>query len=368
MPVDFQQLSHEGIRNLMPYKPGKPIIEVAREFGLEDIIKLASNENPLGCSPRVITALESLSPALLASYPSAINHPLYEKLAAHHGIQPNQLILSNGSDYLFLLLMMGFALHNGKHILSHDYAFSSYQIQGQGLGIPVISAGLQPDWQVDIEQLLARCNSKTGLIFLANPNNPTGLLIPQKGIKRLLENIPEKTLLVLDEAYHEYANQEINSLSWLEEHPNLVITRTFSKAYGLAGLRLGYAMTNTAIVSLLHKLQLPFAVNQAALAAGLAALEDQDFLKKTLAVNAEGMQQMLSGLKKLQVPHFPSAANFITVNCEKDCLPIYNALLRQGIIVRPLHAYNMPEYIRVSIGTKEQNDRFLHALTLIRSS
>lgn len=367
MPIDFHQLPHAGIRNLTPYKPGKPIVEVAREFGLGDIIKLASNENPLGCSPAALSALQTLSPALLASYPSAINHPLYEKLAKKHGITPQQLILSNGSDYIFLLLMMGFALHNGKHILTHDYAFSSYQIQAQGLGIPVTSSGLHPDWQVDIDQLIANCNADTALIFLANPNNPTGLLIPQTEVKRLLENIPETTLLVLDEAYHEYAQLEINSLSWLETHPNLVITRTFSKAYALAGLRLGYAIANVAIIEILHKLQLPFAVNQAALAAGLAALEDEDFLGKTLEVNHQGMQQLLLGLEQVGLSAFPSAANFITFSCNKDSTDTYQALLQQGIIVRPLHAYNMPEYIRVSAGTTEQNARFLKALATIRS-
>jgi histidinol-phosphate aminotransferase len=197
---------------------------------------------------------------------------------------------------------------------------------------------------------------------LANPNNPTGLMIKPGKIKKLLENIPKTTLLVLDEAYYEYANPEINSISWLEEHPNLVITRTFSKAYGLAGVRLGYAIANEAIISILHKLQMPFAVNQVALVAGLAALNDAVFLKKTLELNRQGMEQMRSGLEALHLKSFPSDANFVTFDCEKDGLSVYQQLLEKGIIVRPLHAYGMPNHLRVTIGTAEQNTRFLKAL------
>jgi histidinol-phosphate aminotransferase len=367
MAVDFHQLPHAGIRTLTPYKPGKPIVEVAREFGLKDIIKLASNENPLGCSPRVMEALSALPNHLLATYPSAINHPLQEKLAAHLNTEPNQLILSNGSDYIYLLLFMAFALHTNKHVLTHDYAFSTYQIQAQGLGIPVVSAKIQANWQVDIQQLIDTCTKDTGLICLANPNNPTGTFIPESGILKLLDNIPESTLLVLDEAYYEYVQQDqkMDSIAWLKRYPNLVITRTFSKAYGLAGLRLGYAIANPDIISLLQKLQLPFAVNQIALEAGFVALDDAAFMEKTLQSYVSGMAQMRNGLCRLDIEHIPSTANFVTVDCAKDGLPIYQALLAQGVIVRPLHAYNMPNHIRVTIGTEEQNTRFLKALQTI---
>jgi histidinol-phosphate aminotransferase len=367
MSVDFQQLPHKGIQSLIPYKPGKPIIEVVKEFGITDVIKLASNENPLGCSPQVLKSLQALPHTTVASYPSWQNHSLYHKLAKKLKLSPDALIISHGSDYLFLLLLMGFALHTNKHLLTHTYAFSTYQIQAQGLGIPVEYAGLKDDSAVNIDSLIKKCSHQTGLICLANPNNPTGMLIKHQEIKRLLENIPETTLLVLDEAYYEYAKDayEGNSLAELQNHPNLVITRTFSKAYGLAGLRLGYAMAHPDVIAILNKLQLPFAVNQAALAAGEAALEDETFLKETLKTNKAGLKQMKIGLDKLSLPYFPSDANFLTVNFEQDTMPLFQKLLEKGIIVRPLHPYNLANYLRITIGTQDQNVRLLEALKLI---
>lgn len=367
MPINFQKLPHQGIQSLIPYKPGKPIIEVAREFGITDIIKLASNENPLGCSANVLKALQTLTSSTIATYPSAHNHPLYQKLADKLGIMPNQLILSHGSDYIFLLLIIGFALHTGKHLLTHTYAFSTYQIQAQGLGVPVIYAELKKDWQVDIDSLIDHCSTQTGLICLANPNNPTGFLIKHAEIKRLLENIPQTTLLVLDEAYYEYAQNQYGgeSIAELKTHPNLVITRTFSKAYGIAGLRLGYGIANPDIIDILNRLQLPFAVNQAALTAGEAALEDEHFLTQTLQNNTKGISQMCSRLQQLALTYFPPGGNFVTIDCKQDSLPIFQKLLEKGIIVRPLHPYNLPHYLRVTIGTEIQNSRFLKAIATI---
>lgn len=364
MTIDFQQLPHAGIRSLIPYKPGKSIEELKREKGITDIIKLASNENPLGCSPLALAALHSMSPSLAATYPSPINHPLMPKLANKLKISMDQLFLSNGSDYLFSILLYCFALHTDKHILTHEYAFSTYAIQAHTLQIPVETVAINPDWQVNIEKLIQACNSQTGIIFLANPNNPTGLLMSQTEIKYLLEHIPPTTLLVLDEAYYEFAasKHSCNSVEWLDEHPNLVITRTFSKIYGMAGLRLGYAIANPSIISLLQRVQLPFSVNQAALTAALGALDDDEFIKLSLQTNEEGMEQMRDGLNQLNLNYLPSACNFLTFNCKEDASLIYNYLLDQGIIVRPLHAYKMEQYIRVTIGTKEQNSRFLNAL------
>lgn len=364
MSIDFQQLPHPGIRSLVPYKPGKSIEELAREKGLTDIIKLASNENPLGCSPLALSALRTMSSHVIATYPSPINHPLMPKLANHLKINTDQLFLSNGSDYLFNILLNCFALHTNKHILTHDYAFSTYAIQANSLNIPVHSAALKNDWQIDINNLIKACNAETGLIFLANPNNPTGLLTSQEEIKYLLEQIPESTLLVLDEAYYEFAATAMScsSIDWLSEHPNLVITRTFSKIYGMAGLRLGYAIANPDIVSILQRVQLPFAVNQVALTAAYAALDDNEFIQRSLQVNEEGLVQMREGFDQLGIKYLPSFCNFLTFDCKEDGLALYNYLLNNGIIVRPLHAYKMNNYIRVSIGTREQNSRFLNAL------
>ena len=378
MPCDYYQLPHAGIRDLIPYVPGKSSDELARERGLTHIIKLASNENPLGCSPLVTNALANLSPHKIAAYPMSINHPLRQKLAARSGVDTDMLTLGNGSDSLFCLLLTCFALHNNKHILTHEYAFSSYAIQAKTLGIPVVTTGVKSDFSVDVDALINACNKDTALIFLANPNNPTGLLLDHTEIKRLLEHIPETTLFVLDEAYFEYTSRfdllstTPNScwakaqptIELLRKHPNLVITRTFSKAYGLAGFRLGYAIASPQITALLYRIQLPFVVNIAALTAGFAALDDDDFIQKTVHVNNQGLKQMQQGLHALGFTQLPSAANFITFDCNKDSLTIYQELQHHGIIVRPLHPYGLKNYLRVTIGTEEQNQFFLDKMLL----
>lgn len=362
--MDPHKLSHSGIQQLVPYKPGKSIEELAREKGLSDIIKLASNENPHGCSPLARKALSSMPPHVIASYPSPVNHPLLPKLALHHKLSSDQVFLSNGSDYLFGMLMLCFALGTDKHILTHDYAFSTFAIQAKTYDIPVKSVAIEADWQVNVEKLIAACTDKTGLLFIANPNNPTGLLVSQEKIHHLLSSIPQSTILVLDEAYFEFAENfyGYNSTDWLNQYPNLVITRTFSKIYGLAGLRLGYALTNPDIVSILRRVQLPFAVNQGALNAALAAMDDSAFIELSLETNRLGMAQLSQGLDGLGLEYIPSVCNFISFDCKEDGMRLYNYLLDKGIIVRPLHPYDMPNFIRVSIGTQEQNTRFLTAL------
>lgn len=366
MAVNFQELPHPGIRSLVPYKPGKSIEELAREKGITDIIKLASNENPLGCSPKALDAVRNMPAQVFATYPSATNHPLMPKLAKKLNVAIEQLFVSNGSDFIYTLLLNAFVLHQNKQMLTHDYAFSTYAVQAHTLNIPVQSVAISQNWQVNISTLIDACTEQTGIIFLANPNNPTGVLISQQEIKYLLENIPETTLLVLDEAYYEFAahQQTCNSIEWLAKYPNLVITRTFSKIYGLAGLRLGYSLANPSITSILHRIQLPFTVNQAALTAAEAALDDEEFLNLSLKLNTEGMHQLSEGFNQLDIDYIPSACNFLTFNCKEDGLSLYNYLLDKGIIVRPLHPYKMDNYIRVTIGTKEQNNRFLEALNL----
>ena len=370
MPIDFQELPHSGIRSLVPYKPGKSIEELKREKGLGDIIKLASNENPLGCSPLALAALRDMSSSVIATYPSPLNHPLMPKLANHLRIESEQLFLSNGSDYICGLLINCFALHSGKHILTHEYAFSTYAIQANTIEVPVRTVPINSDWSVNLEKLIEACTPQTGLIFIANPNNPTGLLMTQKEIKHLLEQVPPQTLVVLDEAYYEYAVSKLenNSIDWLEEHPNLVITRTFSKIYGMAGLRLGYAIANPEIINILQRVQLPFMVNQAALNAGHAALDDKEFIQQSIELTIKGMQQVSEGFNQLKINFLPSAGNFLTFDCQEDGLPLYNELLNKGIIIRPLHAYKMPNWMRVTIGSQEQNTRFLSTLNNIRTN
>ena len=364
MACDYHLLPHPGIQTLAPYIPGKSTEELQEEQGLTDIIKLASNENQLGCSPLALQALQSLTPSQLAAYPQSASHPLRKKLATHFDLDWDMITLGNGTDMLFTLLQICFALHSDKHILTHEHAFISYHIQAKTLGIPVISTPLLPNWQPDIDAMIAACHEKTALIFIANPNNPTGSFLDKVAIKRLLENIPETTIVVLDEAYYEFIDEQdtLNSISLLNSHPNLVITRTFSKAYGLAGLRIGYAIANTCITALLHRVQLPFTVNKAALEAASAALNDSGFVKKTIENNLAGLAQLKQGFEALQLHYLPTFANFITFDCKMDSTPLYQALLRHGIIVRPLHPYGLTHFLRVTVGLPQQNSRFLGSL------
>lgn len=366
MACDYHALPHPGIQNLAPYIPGKSAESLAKEQGIQDVIKLASNENPLGCSPMVKEALHSLSANQVATYPIAADHPLPSKLAEKLGINQNMLILGNGSDALFPLILNCFALHQNKHVLIHDYAFVSYAIHAQTLGIPVIRTPLLDNWQVDVDAMLNFCEEKTAIIFLANPNNPTGSQLSLDKIKKILQNIPETTLLVVDEAYQEYKHnaEKSSAISLLQTYPNLIVTRTFSKAYGIGGLRIGYAVANHDIVAILQRAQPPFTVNQAALVAGLAALEDQVFITETLQTNTQGMDELQKALQDMKLTYLPPAGNFITFDCEVDGAIIFEALLKEGIIVRPLHPYGLNSFLRVTIGTAEQNKRFIDKLSV----
>lgn len=359
MSCDFSELAHKGIQILSAYVPGKSIEEVAHEYGISDIIKLASNENALGCSPKVIEALQQIDPNLVARYPMAAHHPLRQKLSDFLQVDPHMLTIANGSDSLFGLLLICFALHQNKDMLTHDYAFSSYAIQAQMLGIKVISASTQ-DFQVDVTALLKACTANTAIIFIANPNNPTGLMLELSDIERILDNIPATTLLVLDEAYHEFLPPgSMPSLSLLKRYRNLVITRTFSKAYGLAGLRLGYAISDPQITAVIQKIHLPFAANIVAMQTACAALDDQSFVHFTEQHVTHERQIMTKILDAHSVHYIPSFANFITLDCGHDAGIIAKKLQERGIIVRPLQPYGMHSYLRVTIGRTEQNQRFL---------
>ncbi len=364
MACDFSQLTHPGIQTLSPYIPGKSAQELAEEQGLTDIIKLASNENPLGCSHLVSKALANLSGHAIAAYPSPAHSELLKALTLKHDVEPSQIILSCGSDLLFPLITNCFALKRQKHILTHDYAFASYAIYAKILGVEAKSVPVKENFEVDIETLIDACDENTAVIFLPNPNNPTGLPVSQKAIKTLLQNIPESTLLVLDEAYAEYQDKatQLASIELIKRYKNLVVTRTFSKAYGLAGLRIGYGITSPEVASLLLKINPPFIVSEPALTSAKVALEDAQFINETLKLNQQGLAYMQHGLADLGLATLPTAANFITVRFDQDAGPIYQNLLHKGIIVRPLHAYGLEKYLRVSIGTMQQNSRFLEAL------
>lgn len=366
MSYDYNTLPHLGIQKLHPYVPGKTTDALSHEKQISNIIKLASNENPLGCSPTILDAFAKLTPHDIATYPISRENPLRDALAAHTNLDASSIILSNGSDILFHLLLECFALHTHKHVLTHDCAFITYEVQANTLGIPIKKMPLQPNWTVDIDALIHACTEKTALIFLANPNNPTGLLIKPDAIEKLLDNIPETTLLVLDEAYYEYTppEQQTHTNAWLAKYPNLVMTRTFSKVYGLAALRLGYALANPKIIALLHRIQLPFTVSQPSMLSGIAALADQSFVQQSVTSNQEGLIQVQEALDQLGLDYLPSACNFITFDCGRNAVELDHHLQARGIITRPLTPYGLTQHLRVTIGTYEQNKQFLNALPI----
>jgi histidinol-phosphate aminotransferase len=364
MLYDYKKIPHAGIRSLSPYIPGKSAESLAQEQGLSNIIKLASNENPLGCSDAVKEALAELTSHQIATYTVSTQHPLRKKLSNQLNIDTEMVLLSNGSDNIFNLALICFALHTGKHMLTHQAAFIQYEIQAKTLGIPTYHVPLKSNFEVDIDGLIAACTEETAMIFLANPNNPTGLWIQKQDIQRLLDNVPRSTVVVLDEAYHEYlpADKQSEPHQLLSAYPNIVITRTFSKVYGLAALRLGYAIANPVLIELLYRVQLPFIVNQAAMYAASAALDDHDFIQRTLKVNHDGMVQMKAALDELNIIQLPSACNFITIDSGYDALIVDKHLQHQGVIVRPLHPYGLTRHLRITIGTESQNTRCLTAL------
>jgi histidinol-phosphate aminotransferase len=356
------------IRAIAPYQPGKPIAELAREMGLAEsqIVKLASNENPLGPSPRALAAMqEHLGD--LARYPDGGGYELKQALAARLGVPPGRFVLGNGSNDVLEMIARAF-LAPGTSAVHSQYAFAVYPLAIQAAGSQGIETPAR-DWGHDLEAMLAAIRPDTRLIFIANPNNPTGTLVDGHDLKSFVERVPSQVGIVLDEAYYEYLPAELrsDSLAWIDAHPNLIVTRTFSKAYGLAGLRVGYGVCHEAVAALLNRVRQPFNVNSLAQAAAVAALADEDFLAHGFKVNQEGMAQLTKGLEELHVPYIPSHGNFVACRVG-DAARVNRALLERGVIVRPIAGYGMPEHLRVSVGLAEENSRFLHVLAQVMGS
>ncbi len=364
MSYDYSRLTHPSIQTLTPYVPGKSITSLQRELGLQRVIKLASNENPLGASAQ---ALEAARNALTESYlyPESSGHELTQALSQFVNVTPSQITLGNGSDSIFSLIAQAYA-NPGDDIIMFQYGFAMYAIiahtvQANPLMIPMTN------WQYDVAALLDKITERTKIIFIANPNNPTGSWLKDDELEYLLANIPETVLCVLDEAYYEFMDDVAypNSLQALQRYPNLIITRTFSKAYGLAGLRVGYSISHPDIAATLNRARLPFAVNSIGLAAAQAALADQAHLKQTLKITAQGLKQLTAALDQLNLKYIPIAGNFVTIEIGDNALKVYETLLQQGIIIRPLTNYDLPHMLRVSVGLPEQNTAFINALTSI---
>lgn len=364
MSCDFGSLAMEGVRTLSPYQPGKPVEELQRELGLEDIVKLASNENPLGPSRAVLTACNDHMQEL-CRYPDSNGFGLKTALSARLGVDSGQIVLGCGSNDVLDLIARTF-LQPGTSAIYSQHAFIVYPIAVQAVGARAIVTAAK-DWGHDLDAIAAAIAEDTRLIFLANPNNPTGTSFGHSQFVRFMAQVPENVLVVLDEAYFEYAREggHPDGIALLKQYPNLIVTRTFSKAYGLAALRVGYGVANSEIADLINRVRAPFNVNSLALVAAEAVLSDQDYLAESRKINTEGMVQLTQGVRAQGLPYIESAGNFVTVGFERDALGIYQALLHRGVIVRPIGVYEMPRHLRVSVGLPEENEVFLAALTSV---
>ena len=360
--ADLCDLAPGYVRAIAPYQPGKPIAELAREFGLDErtIIKLASNENPLGVSPKAMAAIRAVLNDL-ARYPDGNGFELKSAIARKCGVQPDQVVLGNGSNDVLELAARAFLAPGASGVYS-QHAFAVYPLAVQAVGARGIEVPAR-DFGHDLDAMRGAIGAETRLIFIANPNNPTGTMLETARLRRFLETVPATLLVVLDEAYNEYLAPELRSPSaqWITEFSNLVVTRTFSKAYGLAGLRVGYALAAAGVADLMNRVRQPFNVNSLSLAAAAAALDDDAFVQESTALNVRGMRQLLDGFRSLKLEWIPSFGNFVSFKVG-DGATIYRELLKRGVIVRPIASYGMPEWLRVSIGLESENARFLAAL------
>jgi histidinol-phosphate aminotransferase len=360
--ADIAQLAPAYVRAIAPYVPGKPIAETARELGLAEaeILKMASNESPLGPSPKALAAIRDALD-VLHYYPDGSGYDLKRLLAERLVLRPENLVLGNGSNDVLELVARAF-LRPGDSAVYSQHAFMVYPLAIQAIGATRIEVPAR-DYGNDLEAMAAAVRADTRIVFLANPNNPTGTFNPWSEVRALLERVSPTVLVVVDEAYEEYLPdaQRSPTPGWLERFPNLIVSRTLSKAYGLAGLRVGYAMADPAAAEVMNRVRQPFNVNHLAMVAACAALEDADFIAKSRANNAAGLEQLAQGFRKLGLEYIPSHGNFITVRVgEAD--RVYRELLAQGVIVRPIAGYGLPHHLRVTVGLPEHNARFLAAL------
>jgi histidinol-phosphate aminotransferase len=358
-------LAPDYIRAIAPYQGGKPITELAREMGLqpESIVKLASNENPLGISPKAEFAIQE---ALLdiARYPDGNSFALRDAVSKKFNVAPEQIVFGNGSNDILELAARAF-LTAGCETIYSQHAFAVYPLVTQATGATGVVIPAK-DFGHDLRAMLTAITPKTHIIFVANPNNPTGTLLGKDELLAFLRQVPKNVLVVLDEAYDEYlsAAHQSEAISWLSEFENLIISRTFSKAYGLAGLRVGFGLMHADIADMMNRVRQPFNVNSVAQAAAVASLADDDFVSRSYALNQAGMLQLTQGLQKLGLEYIPSYANFVSFKIA-NAAAVNQKLLQNGVIVRPIANYEMSDYLRVSIGLFSENARFLEVLEQI---
>ena len=363
-----------GVQSLRPYQPGKPIDELQREYGVSDVVKLASNENPLGPSPKVLEALQNEF-ADLARYPDGNGFELKQMLAAKHGVDMGQITLGNGSSDPLEFVVRVF-VQPGDEVLFSEHAFAMYPIVTQAASAKAVMTPAK-DWGHDLDAMLAVITDKTRVIFIANPNNPTGTWLGENKLQAFIAAVPSRIAVVVDEAYFEYATDPAlgaddypDASQWLDDYPNLIVTRTFSKAYGLAGLRVGYSLSHPDMANLLNRIRPPFNVNSLALAAACAGLDDVEHVRNAVALNAEQMAVVTTAVQEMGLGFISSVGNFVCIDVGGSSLgrtaaAVYDALLHEGVIVRPVANYGMPRHLRVTLGLPEENQRFLTALAKV---
>lgn len=353
--------ANAGIAELKPYQPGKPISELERELGISNIVKLASNENPLGCSPGVQRAINAELQEI-GRYPDGGGFILKDEIQKQFGLAHNQITLGNGSNDLLEIIARTFVSDKDSVVYS-EHAFAVYALLTQAINAQPIEVPAQ-GFSHDLAAMAAAVQDNTKLIFIANPNNPTGTWFEEAEFEQFMQQIPAHIVVVLDEAYVEYFPENFDSLKFLAQYPNLIVSRTLSKCYGLAALRVGFALSSVVVTDYLNRIRQPFNVNHLAMVAAVAALKDQAFIAQSREMNKAGMAQLQHGVAKLGLSYIPSRTNFLLINIQADAAATFNALLQEGVIVRPV---GIAEHIRVSIGTESENAKFLAALAKVLS-
>ena len=352
-----------GIAHLQPYVPGKPVSELERELGISDSIKLASNESPLGPSPRVLEAIRGELPEL-TRYPDGGAYALRAELARCHEVAPACITIGNGSNDVLDMIARVF-LYPGRESLFSEHAFAVYPLSSMAVGATLRQAPAR-NFGHDLQAMAAMVNQATGVVWIANPNNPTGTWLTEAALRDFIASLPEEVIVVVDEAYFEYVRpvhaDYPDTSCWLLEFPNLVVTRTFSKAYGLASLRIGYGLSHPDVADLLNRVRQPFNSNSLAQVAAIAALQDPDYVQRSVELNNAGLKQLSEGFQRLGLPFIPSVGNFISVDVGRPAAEVDLALLNRGVITRPVENYGLKGHLRVSVGTAEENARCLDAL------
>lgn len=367
MTCDFTTLAVPGIRELTPYEPGKPLEELERELGLKDTLKLASNENPLGPSPRAIEVMRG-GLERLSIYPDGNGFALRRAIADCHRAAPECVTLGNGSNEILELIARVF-LGPQREATFSAHAFAVYPLVVQAVGAKANIADPNPPdhampYGHDLSALAKRIDAQTRVVFIANPNNPTGTWLQADALRAFIEGLPVDVLAVIDEAYFEYVQADgyASAIDWLERFPNLIVTRTFSKIYGLAGLRIGYGLSHPQVAELLNRARQPFNTNSLAQIAALAALDDGEHVRRSVEINTAGLRQFALAFAERGLDYIPSVANFISVNVGRRALAVYRMLLREGVIVRPIASYGLPEHLRITVGREADNKRVIDAL------